>query len=159
MEAYDPNATDSNVRAQGGQVALGGGMGIPKTVWLIGGVVIFIVLFWVGYTIIADYGDEVVSGTYTLDLNGERSTLVLKGDHTFQQELSRSGHVEHAQGEWGLFGEGHIAFSQQFLTIHGEELSSGGTAYGVVKKSFGILPSICLDPNPGGPTYHKKPFV
>jgi hypothetical protein len=74
----------------------------------------------------------------------------------FQQELGRSGHVEHAQGEWRLFGEGHAAFSEQFLTIHGEPLDSDGTAYGVVKKSFGILPSICLDPSPGGPTYHKK---
>jgi hypothetical protein len=53
-------------------------------------------LLW--YIIASDYSDAVASGTYHLTQGGETSTLVLKSDHTFQQELRRSGNEQRAAG-------------------------------------------------------------
>jgi len=132
--------------------------GMVKSVWVSCGVILLVVFLWAWYSIAADYGYKAVSGVYVLRVNGETSILVLKPDQTFQQELLRSGKTQHAEGSWRLFGEGHVAFSREFINIPGEELSLDGAAYAQVKKSFGIFLSIALDPNPGGPTYHKKLF-
>jgi hypothetical protein len=70
--------------------------------------------------------------------------LVLKPDHSFQQEVNRSGKVEQAVGTWRRIGEGGIAFSTDFLTISGQEPGADGTAYGDIHKDFGLLVSIRL---------------
>jgi hypothetical protein len=43
------------------------------------------VIFWFGYIWIADYGDGVASGTYEALADGQRTTLVLRPDHTFHR--------------------------------------------------------------------------
>jgi hypothetical protein len=96
------------------------------------------------YSVASDYGDGVVSGTYRLAQNGETSTLVLKPDHTFQQELSEHGKVKRATGTWRRIGEGGITFSKEFLTVSGEEPSPDGTAYADIRKDFGFLVSLSL---------------
>ena len=118
-------------------------------------VTVMIVVFW--YREGENFSDGAVSGTYTLQLNGEASTLVLRLDHTFQQQLGRAGKVEHSEGTWRVSGEGHIAFSGEFLKLSGEEMSPAGQAYGQIKNWFGLI-SITLAPNPNGPTFHKKLF-
>ncbi len=104
-----------------------------------------IALFFLVWNIVADYGDSVTSGTYHLSQNGEASTLVLKPDHTFQQELSRLGKVERANGTWHRFGEGAISFSKEFLTVSGQELGQDGTSYGEIHKRFGFLVYLTLN--------------
>jgi hypothetical protein len=52
----------------------------------------------------------------------ETSTLVLRPDHRFQQEISRAGKVERVQGSWRRIGEGGIVFSKEFLRVAGVEL-------------------------------------
>jgi hypothetical protein len=126
--------------------------------WSIGGVLLLIYLvfaFW--FMDAGNFSDGTVSGRYALRLSGETSILILKQDHTFQQELDRAGTVRLAQGSWRVSGEGHIAFSKQFLRVSGQEISPAGQAYGQIENRFGLL-SITLAPNPNGPTFHKKLF-
>jgi hypothetical protein len=103
-----------------------------------------LICFVLWYAIAADYGDGVTSGTYHLTQNGETSILVLKPDHTFQQELRKLGKVDHATGTWRRFGEGAVAFSKEFLTISGQELGQDGTPYGEIHKRFGFFVSLTL---------------
>jgi hypothetical protein len=91
-----------------------------------------------------DYSDSVVSGTYSLVQNGETSTLVLMPDHTFQQDVSHSGKVTHAEGTWRRLGEGGIAFSREFLVLSGQELSAQGNAYADMHKTLGLFVSLVL---------------
>jgi len=103
---------------------------------------VFCFVLW--YTIASDYGDGVTTGTYRLAEGGESSTLVLKLDHSFQQELRRAGKTEHAAGTWRRVGEGGIAFSHEFLAVSGQELGADGTPYGEIHKNLGFLVSLTL---------------
>jgi hypothetical protein len=107
--------------------------------------------YWEG----ENFSDGAVSGTYIHHTNGETSTLVLKPDRSFQQELDVAGTVRHAEGSWRVSGEGHIAFSGEFLRVSGEEMSPAGQAYGQIENWFGVV-SITLAPNPDGPRFRKK---
>jgi hypothetical protein len=102
----------------------------------------FAFVLW--YVVASDYSDSVVSGTYRLAHDGETSTLVIEPDHSFQQELSRSGRLQRAQGSWRRLGQGGIAFSKEFLRMSGQELSANGTAYGDIHKTLGFLVSLTL---------------
>jgi hypothetical protein len=108
-------------------------------------VVVVVTLCWLcfglWYSVASDYSDGVVSGTYHLARNGETSTLILKPDHSFQQVLSRSGNVQHADGTWRHVSSfGGLAFSKEFLVVTGQELGANGLAYGDLNKLFGLFP-------------------
>jgi hypothetical protein len=121
------------------------------------GILLSMILFWVWYSVAADYGYAAVSGTYILQGGDETSTLVLRPDHSYRQELSRQGNVERARGSWRRIGEGGIVFSKEFLRVAGQEVRPDGQADGEVKKRcLGLLLSINLNPSPNGPTFHKK---
>jgi hypothetical protein len=105
-------------------------------------VLVVSVVLW--YGVVSDYGVGVASGTYEFAENGESSTLVLKPDYTFQQELSKHGEVKGATGTWRRIGEGGIAFSKEFLVVSGQEPSAGGTAYADIHKDFGFFVSLVL---------------
>jgi hypothetical protein len=111
--------------------------------------------FW--YVEAGNFSDSKMSGTYILQRGGEMSTLILGLDHNFHQELNRSGTVSRAEGSWRVSGEGHIAFSKEFLKVSGEEMSPAGQAYGQIENWFGLV-SITLAPNPDGPAFRKKRF-
>jgi hypothetical protein len=114
---------------------------------------IFTFWFWEG----ENFSDRAVAGTYTLQLRGEKATLVLKPDHSFQQELDSAGTVKRAEGGWSVFGEGHIELSKEFLILPGQETSPSGAAYGVIVNRFGFV-SIAMNPNGDGPRFHKNLF-
>ena len=116
-------------------------------------IVIGVFWYWEG----ENFSVGTVSGTYDLKLSGEASTLVLRPDHSFQQELDSAGIVRRVEGSWRLSGEGHIAFSREFLQLSGEEMSPAGQAYGQIENWFGLV-SITLAPNPNGPRFHKRLF-
>jgi hypothetical protein len=107
-------------------------------------VVLLAICFVVWYVLASDYSDSVASGTYHLSQNDETSTLSLKSDHSFQQELSKHGRVERAAGAWRRVGEGGIAFSKEFLVVSGEEPGADGITYGHIHKRFGFLVSLTL---------------
>ena len=104
-----------------------------------------------------NFGEGAVSGTYTVRSDGEKSTLILRADHSFQQELDSGGTVKRAEGKWHVFGEGGIAFSGEFLQVSGEVMGPGGEAYGQIRNLFGFV-SIALNPDGDGPRFHKKLF-
>ncbi len=116
-------------------------------------IVIGVFWYWEG----ENFSVGTVSGTYDLKLSGEASTLVLRPDHSFQQELDSAGIVRRVEGSWRISGEGHIAFSREFLQLSGEEMSPAGQAYGQIENWFGLV-SITLAPNPNGPRFHKRLF-
>jgi hypothetical protein len=112
-----------------------------KRLWIL---LTLAVCFVVWYSVASDYGDGVASGTYNLAENGETSTLVLKTDHSFQQELSERGEVKHASGTWHRVGEGGITFSRDFLPVSGQELGPDGTAFADMHKNLGFLVFLSL---------------
>ena len=108
---------------------------------VVGALIIGWLCFGLWYFIASDYSDGVASGVYHLSQNGETSTLILKPDHSFQQVLDRSGEVRHAEGTWRhVGGYGGIAFSKELMVMIGQELGADGTAYGNLKKPFGLFP-------------------
>lgn len=109
-------------------------------------VMIFVFWYWEG----ENFSDGAVAGTYTIRSHSDVMVLVLTTDHTFRQQLKSAGTVSRAAGTWSVSGEGHIAFSREFLAVPGEELSSAGQAYGQIQNWFGFV-SITLEPTPDGP--------
>jgi hypothetical protein len=112
-----------------------------KRLWIL---FLLVVCFVVWYSVASDYGDAVASGTYHLAENGETSTLVLKTDHSFQQELSEHGELKRAVGTWHRVGEGGITFSKDLLPVSGQELGPNGTAFADMHKNLGFLVFLTL---------------
>jgi hypothetical protein len=119
-----------------------------------------ILLFWTWYWKAADYTYGAIAGTYSYSGNGESSTLVLKVDQTFQQELNRGGTSEHAQGTWHRYGEGGVDFSKEFLPVSTVKAESDGYTHGEVRKVFlEVVPVIILGPDrDNGPKFHRRFF-
>jgi hypothetical protein len=110
----------------------------------IGAFLLLVICFVLWYAVASDYGDSVASGTYHFARGDERSTLTLKPDHSFQQQLNREGRTERSEGTWRRSGMAGIEFSKEFLTISGQEIHSDGTSFGEMHKTLGLLVSIVL---------------
>lgn len=131
----------------------------------VGSVFVLILLFFaIWWVVSSDYSDSALSGTYRLSQGGQESTLILRPNHSFQQELSQAGKTERAEGTWRRIGEGGLAFSKEFLVLSGQEPGPDGTAYGEVHKKFGFFISLALsqyhvlwynrvDPSPDNAVY------
>jgi hypothetical protein len=113
-----------------------------KRLWILSGCLCFLVPCSILWYSIADYGDDVTSGTYYLARNSESSTLVLRPDHTFQQELSEHGQLERATGTWRRVGESGVEFSKEFLAVAGQEPRPDGSAWADMYKDLGFLVSL-----------------
>ena len=99
-----------------------------KRLWIVSGCLVLVVCFVVWFSVASDYGDSVASGTYHFARDRQTSTLILKPDHSFQQELSEHGEVKRANGAWHRVGEGGIEFSKEFLPVSGQEPGADGSA-------------------------------
>ena len=120
-------------------------MKVPKFVRISGWVFLSLAVFWIWYMVAADYSYSAVAGTYIFQSNGEKSTLILKKDQSFQQELVRQSKVERTRGTWRRIGEGGVVFSKEFLPVGHVQVESDGFTYGQVQKSFfELIPSIVL---------------
>ena len=134
-------------------------MKIPTSVRTGGGVFLIIAFLLCWYTVAADYGYRAVSGTYLFQCDEETSTLILRQDRSFQQDLNRDGKIQHVQGTWRRIGEGGVVFSKEFLKVKGQEVRSDGQADGEVEKRFaGFFPSIRFEPQFKGPKFNKRLF-
>lgn len=100
--------------------------------------------FVVWCTAAMNYGDSVAVGKYRFIGNREISTLVLKPDHSFQQDLQIGGIKGHGEGTWRRIGEGGIAFSKGFLAVSGDEPGPDGTTYCDMHKTLGLFVSLRL---------------
>ena len=135
-------------------------MKVPKSLRIAGWIFLSFAVFWIWYMVAADYSYGAVAGTYSFRSDGERSTLILKKDQTFQQELIRQGKVERVQGTWRRLGEGGVNFSKEFLPVGNVQTASDGSTYGEVQKNFfELIPSIVFGPDRGhGPRFHIQLF-
>jgi hypothetical protein len=129
---------------------------VAKSMRAVGIVSSLLLLFTIWYSVASNYGDHAVSGTYTYKESAETSILILREDHSFQQALSRSGNIHHTEGKWRRLGQGGIAFSREFQEVSGQQLGPGGQYFGEVKKKFTLFTFIALDPQLGGPIFHKR---
>ena len=125
----------------------------------IGAILVFFCLAFVFWYAEAGYfNDDNVPGTYIWQSAEEASTLILRPNHTFHQELVAAGATKYSEGSWRLFptdSQSHIALSSEFLKLPGQEKGQDGTAFGQLTNTFGFL-SITFGPDPKGPTLHKK---
>lgn len=143
---------------------------LKRTIYTVGSIFLALALFCLWYSVAANYDYDALAGTYTFNGDGESSTLILKPDRTFQQELRTNRGVDRATGTWRRIGEGGVNFSLGFLRISGakeyrEEFPDhlDGTPeddeyYGHFEKVLGIYPILKLNANPPGPTLHKRLF-
>lgn len=134
-------------------------MKIPASVklGLVGIAIMTLLGCW--YMVATDYSYSGVSGTYFFKSDQETSTLVLRGDQSFTQDLSRNGKMEHAQGTWRRVGEGGVVFSREFLKVKGQVVRSDGQADGQIEKRFaGLFPSIRFEPQFSGPRFDRGLF-
>ncbi|HEY3625080.1 MAG TPA: hypothetical protein VGL00_02315 [Terracidiphilus sp.] len=122
------------------------------------GLLLVVVIFWLWYSVAANYDYDALSGTYTFNRDSEKCTLYLRPNQTFSEELNRGGVVKEAQGRWHRYGEAHVSFSAEFLKVSGQELNASGEAHGQFDKTLGLHPYLTLAPLPDGPTFHKKWF-
>jgi len=121
-------------------------------------ILLLIVLFWFWYSVASNYDYGSLSGTYVFHGNGKICTLYLHPDHTFAQEISRSGEVQKSQGQWHRYGQAHVSFSSEFVKLPGEELNGDGQAHGQFDKTLGLFPVLVLAPFPNGPRFQRKLF-
>ena len=89
-------------------------------------VLLLIALFVCWYVIAVNYDYGALAGTYVLNRGSERCTLLLRSDRTFAEKLVRAGSVQKAEGTWHRYGESHVSFSREFLTISGEDVNADG---------------------------------
>lgn len=115
-----------------------------KALRILAGCLVVVVVFFVVWYVVSDYGDGVASGTYHFAQDGQTSILVLKPEHTFQQALREHDEVKRATGAWHRVGEGGIAFSKEFLAVAGQEPNADGSAFADMHKDFGFLISLSL---------------
>ena len=127
-------------------------------VGLVGVLLIVLAVGW--FAIASDYGDGVAVGTYYLKQGDESSHLILKADHTFQQDVTHHGATQRCEGEWRRIGEGGLAFSHAVPSCNGPGARSRWNSVWQLQKALGFFPSIALaqyhvlwygrtDPSPG----------
>lgn len=121
-------------------------------------VVVLLIAFTIWYSIAANYDYGALSGTYEFRGGGETCTLRLNSDRTFQQVVFHSGVTRKSQGQWLRYGEAHVSFSSEFLTLPGEELNQEHEAHGQFEKTIGLFPKLVLAPIPDGPKFHRLLF-
>jgi hypothetical protein len=119
-------------------------------------VLLLIAIFVCWYVVAANYDYGPLAGTYVLNRDAESCTLDLRSDRTFTEELVRAGSVQKVQGTWHRYGESHVSFSREFLTISGEDVNADGEAHGEFSKTLGLLPRLTLAPLPGGPKLRRR---
>jgi hypothetical protein len=100
------------------------------------GLLLLFVLFWVWYSVAANYDYSALAGTYVFQGTGETCTLYLYADRTFVEEINRSGQTQKSAGHWDRYGEAHVSFSSEFLKLTNEELNASGQAHGQFDKTL-----------------------
>jgi len=109
-----------------------------------GGVLLLLVCCGWWLVVAMDYGESAAVGKYRFTGNGAISTLVLKPDHTFQQDLQIGSNKQHSEGTWHRVGEGGISFSKDFIAVSGDEPSADGSTFCDMHKTLGLFLSLQL---------------
>ena len=115
------------------------------------------VAWW--YVEAEDFSEQRVSGVYVLRHDGITQKIVLRPNHTFDQEDAANGAIRHGSGTWRVFSStGHVAFSSSFIDARpswrGQDEHE---VYGVFKNYFGIV-SLNFDADQTSITAFKRLF-
>jgi hypothetical protein len=141
-----------------------------RVVGTIAGTILVGWMLFVGWWWIAsNYDYAALAGTYAFHGDGVTSKLVLRPDQTFHQEVTKDGRTSAADGTWHRSGEAGVNFSIEFLRVPGaktfvEEFGKGDGSvednefFGDFDKILGIYPTLKINANPPGPTFHKVLF-
>ena len=125
------------------------------------------VVWWV---IASNYDYGALAGTYKFQENGTSSTLILRPDKSFHEEISSAGKIQTADGKWRRIGEGGVCFSIEFLRVPGARTAieefpdsdksdiNANNFYGRFEKIMGVYPELKLNANPPGPIFYKQLF-
>jgi hypothetical protein len=116
------------------------------------------VAFGAWFFVASNYDYNALAGTYQFRHDDEKCTLYLYSDRTFLEELSDHNVVKQAHGHWHRYGEAHVSFSSEFITVSGQQLNAAKEAHGQFDKRYGIFTSLTLAPVPDGPAFRKKFF-
>ena len=126
-----------------------------------------IVLFLGWYSVAANYGCDVLAGTYTFSTPAISSVLVLKADQSFEQALTQDGLSKHAEGTWRPSG-GTVVFSGSLLRLPGQRSfsdSPGSTHsktndefYGHFTKILTVYPELHFDAGNADIKLHRRLF-
>jgi hypothetical protein len=128
-----------------------------------------ILLFLGWYAVAANYDYGALAGTYSFHGDGVSSTLLLRADRSFHQEVTKNGSVKKADGKWYRSGQSGVNFSKEFLRVPGAKTFTEefGMAYGNeddsefcgrFDKIAGVYPILALNANAPGPTFDRKLF-
>jgi hypothetical protein len=142
---------------------------LKRLVLMIEIILLSFVAFCGWWWIASNYDYAALSGTYIFTGSGQSSTLVLKSDSTFQQELRHGNVTDHATGTWRRFGEGGVVFAGGFLRLPGQRSyadSAGSDAasprhpefYGHFEKILTVYPKLSLDGGDKEVVLHKRLF-
>ena len=129
---------------------------MSKTLRLVATIVVFFSAPVLWYCIAANYDYGALAGTYTFRSGNETCTLHLYSDQIFLQDITTQGHTQTAKGTWRRFGESGMDLSDSFLRIPGQQLGPSGENYGHFDKVLGVFPVLTLDPDRGGPRFHRS---
>ena len=113
--------------------------------------VLFVLWYWGG----DDFKAADLPGTYVLHNKSMYSTLTLRPDQTFLEEIDADGQVRRAQGRWTMVGESVLSFSSEFLTLPGQAGDPGGVSNADLAKRFGVI-SINLRPSSRKLAFQRK---
>jgi hypothetical protein len=142
---------------------------LTRSAKLAGGTFLAILLFLGWYYVAANYDYGALAGTYSFHGDDVSSTLLLRSDRSFHQEVLERGQRKVADGSWRRIGESGVNFSKEFLRLPGAKtfteefgMSYGNENdsefYGNFEKIAGLYPILKINSNPPGPTLYKKPF-
>jgi hypothetical protein len=142
---------------------------MKRFLYALGGVVAFIALFCVWFSIASNYDYDALRGTYTYDNANVSSTLVLNADRTFSQQLTDGGKTVRASGTWRRIGEGGVALSADFLRLPGQQSSADTPGadpdsiahpwfYGYFDKTLTVYPVLRLEGTASNLAMHRNLF-
>jgi hypothetical protein len=138
---------------------------------VIGGLVLALALafalFWGWYCVAANYDYDALAGTYSFHAHGVSSTLILRADGSFHQEVQEGNRREVADGSWNKAGEAGVGFSKEFLRLPdaktqkddfgpGAGLEIASEFYGHFEKIAGLYPVLYLNASPPDVTFHRR---
>ena len=101
--------------------------------------------------------NDSLPGTYAGDEPGVTATLVLSADHSFTQEIARSGTTHHATGTWNQDSDGTVRFSRTFLKTSGEPLRDDETASSIDPRGSNLQIEISMADHVSQPVFYKHP--
>ena len=84
------------------------------------------------------------------------ATLVMKDDHTFDQEVIHAGLARQAHGTWTVRENGDIFFSREFLKTSGEPLTKDEIAWAWEPKGSNLQIQVAVNPSFAQPIFRKK---